>query len=150
MTDTATTTPVLDHVRIVNGGVLELVTVRTVLDEMNLAQMSGRDSVREMSAKGSTARIVYTTGETVDLRPATDADRRLVAVQVWSLSEHMAQSLVRAAVNGGGYYAKNLVNGGGTGGALLRRGLIEHRTTGTWDSAYYVTLAGQAVAASLR
>ncbi|MFF1600738.1 hypothetical protein ACFVYV_25070 [Streptomyces mirabilis] len=61
------------HVRTVNGGTPEIIPTRTALDEINAAMMQpGKRAVREMSAKGSHARIAYkdVRGE-VTLRPAT-------------------------------------------------------------------------------
>ncbi|MFG2986166.1 hypothetical protein ACGFYQ_33780 [Streptomyces sp. NPDC048258] len=61
------------HMRIVNGGTPERVETRAALDEINNAMMvPGKQAVREMSAAGSRARIVYKgIRGTVLLRPAT-------------------------------------------------------------------------------
>ncbi|MFE7072631.1 hypothetical protein ACFU96_21370 [Streptomyces sp. NPDC057620] len=61
------------HMRSVNGGTPERISSTEAVAEMNSAQMEGRRHVREMSASGSSARIVYKDPErgTVLLRPAT-------------------------------------------------------------------------------
>ncbi|QOV40230.1 hypothetical protein IM697_18590 [Streptomyces ferrugineus] len=69
--------PARQHVRIVNGGTPEIVDTRAALHEINTAMMQpGKRAVREMSASGSSARIVYRDPArgTVDLRPATAED----------------------------------------------------------------------------
>ncbi|MER7952020.1 hypothetical protein ABTY59_31980 [Streptomyces sp. NPDC096079] len=65
------------HVRTVDGGTPQIISTRDALAEMNDAMMKpGQRHVREMSAAGSRARIVYRDAErgTVELRPATAAD----------------------------------------------------------------------------
>ena len=60
------------HVRIVNGGGPEFITVAEALAEMNSAMIGGtRKDVREMSASKSSANIEYRDGRKVDIRPAT-------------------------------------------------------------------------------
>jgi hypothetical protein len=64
------------HVRIVNGGAPEFITNRQALDEINAGQMAPtKKNVRTMSCYRSTATIEYRNGDTVQIRPATDADK---------------------------------------------------------------------------
>ncbi|MFB7403437.1 hypothetical protein ACFCZR_24995 [Streptomyces rubiginosohelvolus] len=68
--------PVQWHMRTVNGGTPERIPTLDALREINNAMTApGRDGVREMSASGGDARIVYRDirGE-VWLRPATSAE----------------------------------------------------------------------------
>lgn len=53
------------------------------------------------------------------------------------MTDRMAKALFNASGNKDGHYASNLGQGGGTGGALLRRGLIEPCADG-----YRVSAAG--------
>ncbi|MDR3079424.1 MAG: hypothetical protein LBV60_00590, partial [Streptomyces sp.] len=65
------------HVRTVDGGTPELIPTRDACAEMDNAMMQpGKRDVREMSAAGSRARIVYKDAArgTVVLRPATTED----------------------------------------------------------------------------
>ncbi|OEJ21039.1 hypothetical protein [Streptomyces subrutilus] len=65
--------PQLFHMRTVNGGTPERIDSAKAMREIDNAMMKpGKDGVREMSAAGSRARIVYRDVRgTVELRPAT-------------------------------------------------------------------------------
>jgi hypothetical protein len=140
-----TNTETLTHVRIVNGGTPEFITVRAALDEIE-SGMRDRKNVRTMSAKGSHASMAYRTGETVVIRPATDDDRpQPASAPTVKLTPAMTHRLVQAAGNRDGHYAANIQQGGGTSGALLRRGLIAD----TGDRGYCLTAAGFAAARSV-
>lgn len=166
MTDTATTTQNRTHVRIVNDGASVLITARTALDEMNAVQMDKavRRTVRSASSThGSKGMVItYTNGDVVRIRPATPEDVEDLAldpnpVDVPKMTPRMIRSLLASSTNPGGTYAKNIGataacggKAGGTSGALLSRGLIEHRATGVQGNGYYVSDLGQRVAAALR
>jgi hypothetical protein len=154
------TTENLTHVRIVNGGTPVLITAKAALDEMNAVQMGSavRRTVQTASITGrpSVADITYRSGERVVIRPAT-AEDAAPAVEVPTMTARMVKSLTGSAANRGGAYAKNIGataacggKAGGTAGALLSRGLIEHRTGGVQGDGYYVSELGQRVAAALR
>jgi hypothetical protein len=164
MTDTATTAPAdLTHVRIVNSEAPVFITAKAALDEMNAVQMDRevRKTVSRASITGrpSQADITYKNGDRVVIRPARDEDRAAapVTVDVPEMTPRMVRSLLGAASNPGGTYAKNIGataacggKAGGTAGALLSRGLIERRTEGYQGDGYYVSELGQRVADAVR
>lgn len=62
------------------------------------------------------------------------------------LTARQAHALVRAAGNTDGLYGMNIGQGGGTAGALDRRGLIARRKDGPQGDGWYLTAAGRSVA----
>ncbi|MFB7671297.1 hypothetical protein ACFC26_07750 [Kitasatospora purpeofusca] len=139
------------HVRIVNGAAPQVVSTSEALAEINDAMMEGKRNVREMSASKSSANIHYRDGRQVTLRPATTDEINEFATSQDVQDEEIIRSLsprMRTIVAGAvvrqeffdGHYAMNIKHGGGTDGALLRRGLIELREGAhTPGRTYYVT-----------
>jgi hypothetical protein len=132
------------YVRITNG-TPEFITWPEARDEVNAAQMGETKKLVETMTSddnGRTHHITYTDGRKVTIRPATDADQPAAPAKAPKLTPLMVRCLVQGRNNRDGHYATNIRNGGGTSGALLRRGLIEHRADGPRGSAYYYTAAG--------
>lgn len=134
------------HVRITDGGTPEFLTWQEFCNDVEAAKKGVRSrKVRTVSGddNGRAYHIVYADGRKVTVRPATDADQPApAAVTEPELTKTMAAYLLRGRNNQDGFFTRNIRNGGGTCGALLRRGLIERRQDGPSGDAYYYTPAG--------